>query len=154
MIWQNNEQIQQTLEAVFDIILAERMRGLPVVNNSLSVQAVDFSRLDEDWLGILITPWFMNLMLLPGPGSSWNELQAGATIDKQFPYAAFEFTLATEEQLGTYAFCSLFSPMFRFESQTAALTTAQSSLHALLAKAAPRGISRRDLLRGNLGISR
>ncbi len=127
------------------------MCDLPVVNATLSVQAVGFNRFNEDWLGILITPWFMNLMLLPGPNSHWGEQQPGTKIEKNFPYGTFEFTLGSEMQLGTYALCSLFSPMFQFENQAAALTAAQAALQGLLAESAPRIVSRRDLLRGAIG---
>lgn len=151
MIWQNNEQIRHTLETTFNEILDKRMRDLPVVNVSLSVQAFGFNRFGEDWLGVLITPWFMNLMLLPGPDSAWQEQAPGIKIDKHFPYGTFEFTLGTETQIDTYALCSLFSPMFQFENQAAALATAESALQGLLAETAPRTVSRRDLLRGAIG---
>lgn len=151
MIWKNSEQISHTLEATFNEILDNRMCGLPIVNVALSVQAVGFSRFGEDWLGVLITPWFMNLLLLPSSDSNWHEQQPGTRIDKHFPYGVFEFTLGSEAQLGTYALCSLFSPMFQFENQAAALSSAQAALQGLLAEIAPRGVSRRDLLRGAIG---
>lgn len=151
MIWKNSEQISDTLETTFNEILAERMCGLPIVNAVLSVQAVGFNRFGEDWLGILITPWFMNLLLLPKPDSSWRDQQPGTKIDKHFPYGTFEFTLGSEVQLGTYALCSLFSPMFQFENQEAALAAAQAALQGLLAEVEPRGVSRRELLRGVIG---
>jgi len=151
MIWKNSEQISRTLESTFNEILNKRMCGLPIVNAALSVQAVSFNRFGEDWLGILITPWFMNLVLLPGPDSIWRNQQPGTKIDKHFSYGVFEFTLASEAQIGTYAFCSLFSPMFQFVSQTAALAAAQAALQGLLAGVEPRGVSRRELLRGVIG---
>jgi [NiFe] hydrogenase assembly HybE family chaperone len=151
MIRQNREQISHALETTFNEILDKRMRDLPVVNASLSVQAVGFNRFGEDWLGVLITPWFMNLMLLPGPNSHWRTQQPGTKIEKHFPYGVFEFTLGSEPQMGIYALCSLFSPMFQFENQVAALAAAQSALQGLLAEAAPRNVSRRDLLRGAIG---
>ncbi len=151
MIRQNSEHIRHTLEAAFNEILDKRMRDMPVVNTALSVQAIGFNRVNEDWLGILITPWFMNLMLLPGPDSAWNMQQPGTKIEKRYPYGVFEFTLGSEPQLGSYALCSLFSPMFQFENQAAASAAAQAALQGLLAEVAPRGVSRRDLLRGSLG---
>jgi len=50
--------------------------------------------------------------------------------------------------MGIYALCSLFSPMFQFENQAAALAAAQSALQGLLAEVARHNVSRRDLLRG------
>jgi [NiFe] hydrogenase assembly HybE family chaperone len=151
MMWLDSKQIRHALETTFNEILDKRMRGLPLINATLSVQAIGFNRYNEDWLGILITPWFMNLLLLPGSDSPWRELVPGTKIVKHYPYGAFEFTLGNEAQLGVYALCSLFSPMFQFENQAAALAAAQAALQGLLAEAPPRSISRRDLLRGTIG---
>jgi [NiFe] hydrogenase assembly HybE family chaperone len=151
MQWQDSEQISRTLETVFTGILATRLSNVPIVNPALSVQAVGFIRFNEDWLGVLITPWFMNLLLLPGPDSEWRKQLPGSKLVRRYPYGAFEFTLASEAQLGTYAQCSLFSPMFQFEDQATALTAAQTALQGLLTAPAPRAVNRRDLLRGALG---
>lgn len=151
MQWQDGEQISRTLETVFNGILETRMRDLPVINPALSVQAVGFNLFNEDCLGVLITPWFMNLLLLPGPDSSWREQPPGSKFEQSFPYGTFEFTLAHEAQLGTYALCSLFSPMFQFDNQSAALGAAQSALQGLLTAPAARVVSRRNLLRGSFG---
>jgi len=127
------------------------MQGLPVLNPALSVQAVGFHRFMDEWLGILITPWFMNLLLLPGPDYAWPKRNPGAKFDRIFPYGVFEFTQAYEEQLGAYARCSLFSPMFQFTCQADALAAAQAALQGLLTGEKPRPVSRRNLLRGAIG---
>ncbi|OAI08547.1 [NiFe]-hydrogenase assembly chaperone HybE [Methylomonas methanica] len=150
MYWQDGEQIRQTLEAVFNNILTTRMRDMPVLNSALAVRALGFNRYNADWVGVLITPWFMNVLLLPGLDSQWPTQAPGTKFDQAFPYGSFEFVVADEGQLGRYAQCSLFSPMFQFADQAAAVAAAESALHALLAAPAPRAISRRDLLRGNL----
>ena len=36
-----------------------------MLNPALSVEAVGFRPWDEHWLGVLVTPWFMNLWLMP-----------------------------------------------------------------------------------------
>jgi [NiFe] hydrogenase assembly HybE family chaperone len=151
MQWQNGGQIRLALETVFNDILETRLRGVPVINPALSVQAVGFNPFNEDWLGVLITPWFMNLLLLPGQDSHWREQPSGSKFEQPFPYGTFEFTLAHEAQLGTYALCSLFSPMFQFDNQSAALGAAQSALQGLLTAPAARVVSRRNLLRGSFG---
>ncbi|WP_445367903.1 [NiFe]-hydrogenase assembly chaperone HybE [Methylomonas sp. BW4-1] len=150
MAWQDGEQIQQCLEAVFNQILTTRMRDMPVLNPVLAVRALGFNRYNADWAGVLITPWFMNLLLLPGGQSPWLTQAPGSKFAQVFPYGSFEFTVADEAELGRYAQCSLFSPMFQFADQAAAVVAAESALQALLAGPAPRAISRRDLLRGNL----
>lgn len=150
MQWQDGEQIRQTLERVFNDILSQRMHDVPVVNHALAVRALGFNRYNADWAGVLITPWFMNVLLLPGPESTWITQPPGSKFEQAFPYGSFEFTVADEAQLGRYAQCSLFSPMFQFADQAVAEAAADSALQALLAVPAPRAISRRDLLRGNL----
>ena len=150
MRWRDGEQIRCVLEAVFNDILTTRMREMPVLNPALAVRALGFNRYNADWPGILITPWFMNLLLLPGAESNWINQSPGSKFEQPFPYGSFEFTVADEAQLGRYAQCSLFSPMFQFADQAAAVAAAESALQALLTGPAPRAISRRDLLRGNL----
>ena len=54
----------KALVASFERIGRESMRGLPFYNESLSVEAIGFDRFGDGWLGVLITPWFMNLMLV------------------------------------------------------------------------------------------
>ncbi|WP_347989179.1 [NiFe]-hydrogenase assembly chaperone HybE [Methylomonas sp. AM2-LC] len=151
MLWQNGEHIRLVLEQTFNYILTSRMQDLPLLNSVLRVQAVGFMRVNQDWLGILITPWFMNLLLMPGADNAGITQLPGSKFERAFPYGSFEFTVAHEAQLGNYGVCSLFSPMFEFENQAAAFTAAQSALQNLLANPSPRAISRRDLLRGNLG---
>lgn len=151
MLWQDSGQISCALVTFFNQALAQRMRGLPVLNPALSVQALGFKQFDGEWPGILITPWFMNLILMPGLDSPWFELNPGTKFDKVFPYGSFEFTLACEEHLGVYAQCSLFSPMFQFTNQADALAAAQAALQGLLTAQRPRSLSRRDLLRGATG---
>ena len=41
------------------------MRDLPLYNPELEVEALGFQALDDQWVGVLITPWFMNLVRLP-----------------------------------------------------------------------------------------
>lgn len=151
MAWQDSEQLRQILEATFIDIMQTRMRDVPVLNPALSVQALGFSSYQQNWLGVLITPWFMNLLLLPESENIWLGQQPGSKFSQAFPYGEFEFTVANEAQLGVYAQCSLFSPMFQFEGQTAAVTAALAALQALLTSPAPRIVSRRDLLRGHVG---
>jgi len=115
------------------------------------VQALGFLRYQQDWLGVIITPWFMNLLLLPEPDSTWQTQAPGSKFSRTFPFGVFEFTMANEAQLGVYAVCSLFSPMFQFADQAAAVAAAKAALQGLLTSPATRAVSRRDLLRGNLG---
>ncbi|WFP49855.1 [NiFe]-hydrogenase assembly chaperone HybE [Methylomonas sp. EFPC3] len=150
MHWRTGNEIQQGLEQAFNAILADRMQDVPLLNSALSVQALPFRGAGDDWLGVLVTPWSMNLMVFPGPNSAWQQLPLGAKFSRELPYGSFEFTLAAEPALGRYGQCSLFSPMLEFADQAAAIAAAEAALNRVLAVPAPRNVSRRDLLRGNL----
>ena len=107
------------------------MQGVPILNPALSVEAVGFRHWNEHWLGVLITPWFMNLWLMPRVSAKWPTITAGASRHHVFPAGVFEFLGGHETTLGDYQACSLFSPMFDFADHTAAHATAVAALDAL-----------------------
>src|SRR5512143_3606548 len=51
------------LVAGYTAIERLRMQGLPFLNPALQVDAVDFAPWEAFWLGVMITPWFVNLTL-------------------------------------------------------------------------------------------
>jgi [NiFe] hydrogenase assembly HybE family chaperone len=146
------------LEAVFSEIGTTRMAGVPLLNSALRVEAVCFVNWRENWLGILITPWFMNLILLPRAGQAWPGLVTGQHVVHAFPSGEYDFIVGQEAALGPYQSCSLFSPMFEFPDQTHARATAQAALaHLFAAAAAPQALapmSRRRFLLGGAARGR
>ncbi len=131
-LWNNNPT--QALNESFRHIATTRMAGFPLANPMLEVEAVAFRRYERSghWLGVMICPWAMNLMLLPAPGAAWPDKMAGDKHTWHFPSGDYDFTIAEEEALGTYHLCSLFSPPTEFESQEAARQTAYAVLAALV----------------------
>jgi [NiFe] hydrogenase assembly HybE family chaperone len=107
------------------------MQDMPFVNAALRVEAVGFRRWEGRWLGVLITPWFMNLMLLPDEPAAWRHVRYGDSLGYLLPAGVFEFISAVDPQLGGYQSCSLFSPMFEFGDQAGARETALAALTAL-----------------------
>lgn len=63
------ERAGNSLEEIYRRIHREKMLGLPILNPALEVEAVGFLPYCGHSLGMLITPWFMKLMLLPGEAS-------------------------------------------------------------------------------------
>jgi [NiFe] hydrogenase assembly HybE family chaperone len=121
----------ERLEAAFRSIHERRMQGLPLLNPALAVEAVGFGHWESHWLGVLITPWFMNLMLMPREPEAWRGAAAGDAVTYLFPAGSFEFIAGRDDALGDYQSCSLFSPMFQFADQDAARLTAAAALQAL-----------------------
>lgn len=147
------------LEAAFRAVEERRMRDLPFLNRALAVEAVGFREWEGRWLGVLITPWFMNLALLPLDARAWRSAAGGDAVSYVFPAGDFEFISACEEGVGEFQSCSLFSPVVEFADQASARLTAEGVLKALFdgAHSAPAAgleaalsapMSKRDFLRG------
>lgn len=145
--------IAAELETAFARIRVERMADVPILNDALRVEAVGFTAWREEALGVLVTPWFMNLMLVPAEPAAWCGQRPGEKSIVSLPGGDFEFIAAFEEGVGDYRMCSLFSPVFEFADHDTAAATAAAVMERLLAPAseaaeapeAPRTLSRREL---------
>lgn len=135
------QAIASRLEATFERVHRERMHDVPILNRALAVTAVGTRAVEAGWLSALVTPWFINLMLLPrtaGHLQDYSALRPGSTVVHGFPAGSFEFIVGEEDDLGRYQMCSLFSPVLEFESHGAALITAESAITVLFdARLAP-----------------
>ncbi|MFD2113108.1 [NiFe]-hydrogenase assembly chaperone HybE [Thiorhodococcus fuscus] len=148
------EDLAVRLEVAFRRIHDTRMRGLPILNPALSVQVVGARLYAGDWFGVLITPWCMNLVWVPGADSSVRPGGRGSKQEVALPGGRCEFIASEEEHVGAFAACSIFSPMEGFPDQATAVATAEAVLDGLFSEPSPApaaGISRRELLRGVWG---
>lgn len=154
------------LEAVFTRIWRTRMEGLPFLNPNLRVQAVGFRPWSGEWLGALVTPWSVNLVLLPGDGP-WRSLPVGGERIVALPSGHFRFIAGHDDELGEHHACSLFSPAQEFGEHETARAVAEASLDALfdashdriadaeavnasVEGALPARVSKRDFLKGRV----
>jgi len=122
------------LEAAFRRIEAGTMADVPILNPALHVEAVGFARWQDHWLGIVITPWFMNLVLVPGASVSWQSVAPGLRLFRNFPSGDFAFLGSVEAEVGEFQSCSLFSPIGQFASQAEAREVAFAALETLQAE--------------------
>jgi [NiFe] hydrogenase assembly HybE family chaperone len=138
------------------------MADVPILNEAIGVEAVGFREIDEGLLGVLVTPWFMNLMLLPIEAAAWEGQRAGEKTLHTLPAGCYEFIAGHEEGVGDYRMCSLFSPMFEFADHAAAVETAAAVMDGIMSSeetandpddtdpatsSPPRRMSRRELFR-------
>lgn len=123
----------QDVERAFLRIGDERMAGLPILNPALRVQAVGFQRWREDWLGIVVTPWCMSVLLLPCDDGARDAPPASKRSFMKFPFGEIALLDSREPELGTFRTFAVFSPMDGFATQAQAVATARASLAALLA---------------------
>jgi [NiFe] hydrogenase assembly HybE family chaperone len=151
--------------AAYEHIGRTRMQGLPFLNPVLRVETVGFHPWQEFWLGVIVTPWMMNLMLLPRESEHWPTIERGDRLHYRFPAGDYDFIMAHDDALGEYMMCSLFSPMQQFGDHETARQTAEFALKALFESEASEAsdketsrptlqeklatpLSKRDFLRG------
>lgn len=120
------------VEEAFFRIQREQMADVPILNPALSVEAVDFQRWQGHWLGIVVAPWCMSMLLIPGSSENWVSTGENKRRFVRFPAGDFAFLGSVETELGEYQSCPLFSPMGQFASQSEATMTARASMIALL----------------------
>lgn len=133
------EAVTERLEDCFRSIAQERMAGIPILNNALDVEAVGMRERQNDWLCILVTPWFMNVMLLPKTGGEdarpSEAIRVGTKKNYPFPGGRFEFIRGNEDAIGPYWACSLFSPVLEFADHETAVAAAEAAMEAIFAEA-------------------
>lgn len=139
----------------FDGVLDDRVRGMPIANPRLRVEAVGFAAIGNDQLGVLIAPWFMNLVLVPGD----DDFEHHASGDRQrveLPGETIDFQVARHAGVGTYLSTPLFHSVAEFPDQKTARRIALEILASLRrpphAATRARGstvVSRRRFLAGN-----
>jgi len=159
----------RSVHHAFERIHRERMVGLPILNDALQVDVVGFIGLQERWIGVLITPWCLNLMVLPMNDDGWQPPAEGVWRHETFPGQAFQLLGGVEEEVGSYAFRSLASPVTGYPNHEAVRDIARELLKQLLipapetptathdaeselitgAQPAPRQVSRRHLFGGS-----
>jgi [NiFe] hydrogenase assembly HybE family chaperone len=135
-------------EMAFTRVWLERMAGLPFLNERLRVEALGF----RDWRGVrvgaLVTPWSVNLLVLPAANAVLPHVRPGDTHAWSFPSGDYGFDGHDDSDLGCYHQYSLFSPVAEFETHEEAVTVALAALEALFRPAEPAHLSRRGLLLG------
>ncbi len=142
------ELLTQTKEKILDHYrcVQATMSELPFYCSHIDVELVGWQNLyekdktTEHWcsIGILITPWCMNVIVVPN-----HEILNALPNAQKFPAVGetwqvvlnggvFEFTCADDMGFGQFASGSLISVMQQFDHQTAAVSFAEESLYMLL----------------------
>ncbi len=106
--------------------VSPRMEGLPVYNPALRVEAIGFRDFDGGRLGVVVTPWFMNLVFVPRAGGPALRVREKGV--RQLPGGARELIGGRLDGVGPIESCPLFSPMAEFESPERARRTAEALL--------------------------
>ncbi|MGB5345321.1 MAG: [NiFe]-hydrogenase assembly chaperone HybE [Woeseia sp.] len=131
----------------FENIEREHMRGLPIVNSKLAVEVIGVRQFGEHRICILIAPWFMNLVLLPG-NDDWAGVEQGQVSEIGLPRETLEFTVCHDDIIGTFLTAVMFRTVSDFPDQDTARNIAIEILEQLFTQPDRPVLSRRALLTG------
>jgi [NiFe] hydrogenase assembly HybE family chaperone len=126
------DQITQTIQQTFEHILQHNMQGIPILNPAIKVQVLGFQHWQGRVLGVVITPWMMNLVLLPGDDEDWSQMELGHKQPHEFPSRSYKFMVNDIEGIGPCQTYSMCSPMREFSSHQQAVQVAQDFLDGLM----------------------
>jgi [NiFe] hydrogenase assembly HybE family chaperone len=122
----------QQLETVFKRIEQEQMQGIPILNGALQVETIGFQIYQGRMIGVLITPWMMNLMLFPGEADDWSELKLGDKQYHRLPANEYRFMVNDIDEVGRCQTHPIYSPMQEFMNQEHAVAAAESFMKTLM----------------------
>jgi [NiFe] hydrogenase assembly HybE family chaperone len=109
------------------------MRALPVYNAKVAIEAIGFRPFGDDTLlGVVLTPWFMNVMTLPVEPAPIDMAEIGKTIFIELPAGKRAFVVGGDEVIGLYRAHSLHSPVLDFTLPGQACAEAQLKLAILM----------------------
>ncbi|MCU7858192.1 MAG: [NiFe]-hydrogenase assembly chaperone HybE, partial [Candidatus Thiodiazotropha sp. (ex Lucinoma borealis)] len=98
---QDLEQLTHQIEASFTHIHEQQMQGIPLLNPLLVVQTIGFQHYQGRCVGVIITPWMMNLIMFPAENEDWDELELGHKQPHRFPANQFKFMVNEVDGLDT-----------------------------------------------------
>ncbi len=119
-------------EAEFQLIFNNRMKGLPICHNGLQVRSIGFQNFKKHWIGAIVTPWSILVVLAQGNKSNWPEIQVGKIQSITLPAGAFSFLGMASDRLGQFLACSLMSPIDPLFNQRSAEAFAARALMLML----------------------
>jgi len=115
-------------------VLSPGMADLPLYNDKVAVEAVDFMPFGEMGFGALVTPWFVNLVFLPLELVDYDINRIGETKLVELPAGRRSFALGGDEVAGMFWAHSIMSPLPETTTHDGAVRLARSGLAAALTK--------------------
>lgn len=144
------------LAAHFQSLWEQGGQDMAEINPALAVEAVGFVRYEGDWLGVVITPWFIRLFLLPGGGSLWGEIPVGQSRYISLPAETMQFVADEALAIGPFQYSTLLEPTSLLADMAVARQMASRVMQPFgyqppappaVEAPAPAGVSRRGFFR-------
>ena len=131
------QRVAKTVEQAFNRVHRESMQSIPILNPRINVQTLGFQYYQERIVGIVITPWLMNIILLPCEEDDWSGEVLGRKEIHAFPSKTYIFLLNEIEGIGYCQTHSLHSPMNEFANHEHAVRVAQDFIDQLMTDSGP-----------------
>lgn len=147
-----NDNPAERLETHFRRVLAVTV---PLeANPALSVEAIGFARHQGDWLGVIVTPWRIDLLLINGGGSLWGDIPAGQRRYLQLDGETLPFLCEDDPEIGPYQSSPLVDDLACIPDMATARAMAWHSLGVHLQHSAPPAAAPQDVKEAAPGVSR
>ena len=126
------------------------------INPRLQVEVSAFARCQGDWLGTVIAPWAIHLILINGGGSLWGDIPAGQRRYVDLPGGTLAFVADGDPEIAAWQYASLLDSIGEAADMAAARLIAADGMRLALSlpevagaqAAAPKApVSRRGFLR-------
>jgi [NiFe] hydrogenase assembly HybE family chaperone len=121
------------------------MRDLPIYNDKVAIEAIGFQAFGDDaLLGVVLTPWFMNLVLLPIAPEPMRMAEIGRPVEVELPAGKRTFVIGGNDVVGLYRAHSLHSPVLTFTLPGQAQAEARRQLALLMSPPARQDATGRN----------
>ena len=109
---------------------------MPIYSEKIAIEAIGFRLFGEgELLGVVLTPWFMNMTLLPIEPVPMEMAKIGRTVSVELPAGKRAFVVGGDQTIGLYKAHSLHSPVLNFTLPGQAQAEARRMLALLMAPA-------------------
>ncbi|AIK13107.1 hydrogenase-2 component protein [Pectobacterium atrosepticum SCRI1043] len=128
--FQHNPAAQ--LETAFQAIAEREMQSLPFFQPQIPVSACGFQLFEHQWIGCMLTPWMLSLLVLPGPDQCWLRRTVGESLGLSLPCGDIRFTVGYVDGCGQYLASSLMSPLNKTLTAESMLSLAEQTVRMAL----------------------
>lgn len=97
------------LVAQYERIAQQEMQALPFYHPDMPIVA-ECTLFEGQWLGCVLTPWMLSVVVLPGPDQLWP-VRSSERLALQLPCGNLTFMVGALPETGQLLACSLMSPI-------------------------------------------